>query len=298
MKKVSIILVNYNGEKYNTECINSILSNEYKNIEIIVVDNCSTDNSLELLKRIFKDKITIIESKYNGGFSYANNLGIEYSINNNTDYIMLLNNDTVIKPNAIKIMVDTVEQIDDCVVVPKIKYYDDRNMIWYAGGKIDWKMGNAIHYGLNDTDNSKYNVKKKINFATGCCMILSKSTFDKIGYLDENYFLYFEDVDYSMKINNSKCNIIYEPLAEIYHKVSATTGGKDSSMFIYYITRNRLAFNKKYNDNRIYKMYIILLLIYKFIKWKLMKQKKLNKALILAIDDYKTGITGYRKMSF
>ena len=289
-KKVSIILVNYNGDKYNEECINSILQSNYKNIEIIFIDNCSTDNSVCNVKKLYDNKIKIIINDKNGGFAYGNNIGIKYALDNGADYILLLNNDTVIEKDSITNLVNASIRTNS-VISPKIKYYDNRELIWSAGGFIDWRRGNAVHYGIDELDFGQYDEEKYIEFATGCCILLHKDIISQVGYLSEEYFLYFEDSDYCMKIIESGNKIFYCPSSIIYHKVSASTGGEKSSLFIYYINRNRLLFNMKFNKKlKIFLFYFKLLNIYKILRWIIWGEFELVRALVDSLIDSKNNI--------
>lgn len=291
-EKVAIILVNYNGEKYNEECINSILKSTYKNYEIIVIDNNSTDNSVKLLEEKFNSDIKIIMADSNLGFSGANNLGIKYALNNGFDYVMLLNNDTVIDENMIKIMVDTSS--NSVVVSPKIYYYDDKNILWSAGGRINWSKGLPIQYGINEIDNHESNERKEIEFATGCCILIPIEAIRKVGMMSEDYFLYYEDTDYCVRLIREGFKIIYEPKAVLYHKVSASTGGEKSKMYWYYMTRNRLIFNKKFNKTISYKIYFLLTTTIKLIKYLITRDRIALSGSIDGIVDFFKGMKAKR----
>ncbi|MDU1567701.1 MAG: glycosyltransferase family 2 protein [Clostridium sp.] len=291
-EKVAIILVNYNGKNYNEECINSILKSTYKNYEIIVVDNNSIDNSVELLVEKFDNNIKIITSESNLGFSGANNLGIKYALENEFDYVMLLNNDTVIDKDMIKIMVDS--SFNSVVVSPKIYYYDDKNILWSAGGRINWFKGLSIQYGINEMDNEENNKKKEIEFATGCCILIPIQAIKKVGMMSEDYFLYYEDTDYCVRLIRKGFKIIYEPKAVLYHKVSATTGGEKSKMYWYYMTRNRLIFNKKFNKTISYKIYYLLTMTIKLIRYLVLRDKTALSGSVSGIVDFFKGIEAKR----
>lgn len=290
--KVAIILVNYNGEKYNEECIDSILKSTYKNYEIIVVDNNSSDNSVELLIKKFNDNIKIIKAKSNLGFSGANNLGIKYAIDNNFEYIMLLNNDTVIDDRMVEIMINSSK--NNLIVSPKIYYYDNKEILWSAGGSINWHKGLPIQYGIGETENKENNTRKEIEFATGCCILIPIEAIKKTGMMSEDYFLYYEDTDYCIRLLRNGFKIIYEPNAFLYHKVSASTGGEKSKMYWYYMTRNRLIFNKKFNKNITYKIYFFMTTVIKFIKYFIKRDKIALDGSIKGIVDFFNG-TKYQK---
>ena len=288
--KVAIILVNYNGQQYNEACISSILNSNYNNYEIIVVDNASSDDSINILKEKFNNNIKIIMSDKNLGFSGANNLGIKYALDNEFDYVMLLNNDTVIAENMIKVMIEASS--NNLVVSPKIYYYDNKNVIWSSGGSINWRKGLPIQYGINEIDNNENNKKKSIDFATGCCILIPINIIKKVGSMSEEYFLYYEDTDYCVRIIRNGFEIIYEPKAVMYHKVSASTGGEKSKMYWYYMVRNRLIFNKKFNNKKIYNIYFFLTTSIKLLKYFFISDKVALNGSIDGIIDYYKGIQG------
>lgn len=286
MSKVSIVIVNYNGLEHNEECINSIINSSYENIEIIIVDNQSTDGSVEMIEKLFAGRVIVIKNEENSGFAGGTNIGISYAMNHECDYVLLLNNDTIIDKYMISCMVESSKKNDGCVISPKIYYYEPNNTIWSAGGEIKWNRGYTIQYGMNEIDNGQYDEGKKVTFATGCCMLIPIAVIEKIGLIPEEYFLYFEDTDYCVKMQQAGVEIYYDPNAMMYHKVSATTGGEESEGFVYYYSRNRLYFNKKYNRNRNYIFYIILSWIKKCSIWALSGKIRLIKSLMVAIKDF------------
>lgn len=293
--KIGIILVNYNGLRYNKECIDSIKKSTFKNYKIIVVDNNSTDGSVKKLKEDYHNEIEITETGKNLGFSGANNIGIKKAIEYECTHIMLLNNDTIIDENMLHTMLHT-SVINNAVVCPKIYYYDNRNIIWSAGGTINWKKGLAVQYGIDEEDDIQYDKEKKVEFATGCCVLIPLSAVKKTGMLSEEYFLYYEDTDYSMRLIKAGFDIIYQPKAFMYHRVSASTGGTKSKLLIYYMTRNRLIFNKKYNKhNWMAMMYFYCTFFVKKIIWRIKKEEYIIKTMNDAIKDYKAGNTGQKK---
>jgi GT2 family glycosyltransferase len=286
--KVGIIIVNYNGEKYTNDCIKSVFKSSYQNYLVIVIDNASTDNSVKLLEE-FNNKIVIIKNNENLGFSGANNIGIKYALENECEYVLLLNNDTEIDKELIKNMVDASIKNNNAIISPKIYYYDEPNMIWSAGGGLNWKKGLSFHYGKDEIDKGQYDQQKEIDFATGCCILIHKSVFDKIGFLAEEYFLYFEDTDFCVRAKRAGIKIIYEPSARLWHKVSSTTGGEESLITLYYGNRNRLYFNNKFNKKNklLWLSYFYITRLLKFILWLLKGQMDKIQVVLTAIIDFK-----------
>ena len=246
MPLVYIILVNYNGYEDTIECVKSLKSVSYSNYKIVIVDNASTNNSLTYLKSSLKECI-IIESKENLGFAGGNNLGIDYALNNGSEYVMLLNNDTLVESNFLELMLRKFKENTDIGLVGcKIMYYPKKDVIWYGGGYIDWFKFIAVHHGAKQVDNGQCDKEKEIDFMTGCCMLIKSEIFEKTGNLSDDYFMYFEDADFCMKVKDTGYKIWYNPKAVIYHKVGLSSGGEESLFSIKWGTRNRLIFMKKY----------------------------------------------------
>lgn len=246
---VGIILVNYRGAKDTVECIDSLFKMEYQNFFIVVVDNHSGDDSLDLLyERQKLDDFFIIQMENNEGFSGGNNAGITYALKKGAEYILLLNNDTLVESKCLTQLVRVHQETENCgISIGKIYYEKERNRLWYAGGEINLKTGKVTQRGLGDIDDFKKAAREEVTFATGCCMCIVASLFEEIGLLDEDYFLYQEDAEFCHRVLLGGKKIIYEPSAIIFHKVSASTS-KDKNMSPttqYYMVRNRYIFVKR-----------------------------------------------------
>lgn len=236
--KVAVVLVNYNGKIYINQCLDSIFRQTYTNIAVIVVDNCSTDNSPDMIEKSYPN-VCLIRNNENTGFARGNNIGIEYAIRQGADYILLLNIDTWIDNNMIGYLVQNASS--SIVTVPKI--YCDRRMskIWYAGGEIDYHNGNAYHCAYKD-----FQETRKVSFACGCCALIHTDIFKQIGMFDEKCYLYFEDVDLSFRMLEAGKEIFLVQEAKMWHKIGGTGGRNASLLKNYYMIRNRLYFIKKH----------------------------------------------------
>lgn len=291
-EKISVILVNYNGMSFNDACIQSILKSSIRDsLEIIVVDNASTDGSLEALQKVWGDqeKVHIIALDDNYGFAKANNIGIRWAMEQGYSTYVLLNNDTDIQE-------DTLERLLKCsqehkaLVVPKVLYADRPGVIWYAGGKLTPVIWKPVHRGLNRKDTGQYDREEKCDFANGCCLLMTKEVIEKIGYLDERFFLYYEDTEYSLRARAAGVEIWYCGQAVVYHKVNGSTRGNEKAANAYYITRNWLLCNEKSMNTlqfQIFKAYFILNRITWMIIWEVQGKKYMNKGVIAGICDYK-----------
>lgn len=268
MSKTAIVLLNYNSSDETIECVKS-LRNTLNNTKakIIVVDNHSKEPEIEKLEDFLQanksdsENIYLIKNKSNSGFSGGNNVGIEYALKNNFDYVLILNNDTIVSDGFLGILTKELDaDKSNGIVVPKIyfakghEFHQERykkedlgKVIWYAGGKIDWSTVNGFHIGVDEVDNdSKYNTVVETDYATGACMLIKTELFKQIGMFDEKYFLYYEDSDLSMRFKSKGFSIKVVPQAVIWHKNAGSTGGSGSDLQDYYISRNRMMFGMKY----------------------------------------------------
>lgn len=243
---VSVILVNYNGFQDTIECVESINNSNNREFRVIVVDNFSTDNSVVILREQQKRLgFILIEAKENNGFSAGNNLGIRKALELGTDYIWLLNNDTIIDSSAIDNLLTGFDQCSSCgVTIGKILYEKQRDMIWYAGGSLNKKTARVQHWHYRESNTKNAGKTQDVTFATGCCIFMKADIINCVGFMDEDYFLYEEDADYSARIIDKGYRIKYIPQAVIYHKVGASTG-EASPLSQYYSVRNKYRFIHK-----------------------------------------------------
>ena len=246
-KKVSIILVNYKNYKDTIKCLDSLKKVMYQNLSIIVVDNNSKDDSFEILKEYEDDRIIVMESGFNGGFAFGNNFGIRKALENDSDYVLLLNNDTVVDSDFLMPLLQVAENDKHVgIVTSRIMFYPDTDRIWYAGGKVDWNNLRAIHCGLGEKISEKFSQKSTVDFASGCCMLIPKNTIKEVGLLPEEYFMYYEDMDYCIMVADKGLKIEYVPESVIYHCVSSSSGGDGSPFTVEWQARARRIFWKKY----------------------------------------------------
>lgn len=255
--KVAAVVLNFNGIKNTLDCVESLKKQTLNAIDfqIIVVDNCSQDDSVKTLKSI--QGIKLIENDKNLGYAGGMNVGIKYAMKNNFDKVVLLNNDIYADKAFLTNIVNASKKAD--IVAPKIYFApghefhrrryrkeDLGKVIWFAGSRIDWQNIIGYHVGVDGVDKGQFNRSGEIDFASGACMLISKEVFEQIGYFDEKYFLYLEDMDFCFRAKLAGFKIVFEPRAVIWHKNAQSTGGSGSALQDYYITRNRLLFAFKF----------------------------------------------------
>lgn len=293
---ICVVLVNYNGKEYNQACIDSILKSTCgSQIQIVVVDNASTDGSVGELERLYADSgsIHLICLDQNYGFSRANNEGIRWALGKHCQYIILLNNDTEIEPWAIEKMIELQKRTGH-IIVPKILYAGQRNRIWCAGGELSGILKKAKHRGAGETDRGQFDREDRCNFANGCCMLLTGRIVEKLGVLDERFFLYYEDTEYSMRAGKNGIGISYCGQAVVYHKVNGSTGGNQNPSNVYYITRNWLMCNQMYMKLRfvLFCFYFMLNRVCWAFIWILQGRPDMVKAMWAGIKDFKNRKSG------
>lgn len=261
--KVVIILVNYNGFDDTLECIRSLQNISYDNYQIVVVDNASTEKPSDNQKIFLIENSVFIESKINCGFSGGNNIGIEYARKNGAKYVLLLNNDTIVEPDFLNVLVDVAEHKTSVGIVGgKIRFFNEPNKLWFGGGAFDRKTCSCVHVGCNTIDTQNDYKIKEITFMTGCLMLIPLKVIENVGRLDDSYFLYAEDTDYCCRVIDAGYKIYYVNTAVIYHKINASTG-RINNIITYYIVRNNLKLIQKYGYTKI-KIYISF-------TWKIVK---------------------------
>ncbi|MGI5826715.1 MAG: glycosyltransferase family 2 protein, partial [Patescibacteria group bacterium] len=249
--------------KMTLNCLESISKVRIKDfdLEVVVVDNGSTDGSVREIQnskfKIQNDKFKfkIIENKENLGFVGGNNVGIEYALKNGADYVCLLNNDTRADPDfLIQLFKVAEEDPQNGVVGGKIYFekgyefhkdrYDKKDLgkvIWYAGGVVDWQNVYGSHRGVDEVDQGQFDSLCETGFVTGCLMFIRNEVFEKIGLIDERYYLYNEDNDFSQKAKKAGFKLMYSPKAIIWH-INAGSSSSGSNLQEYFMTRNRLLF--------------------------------------------------------
>lgn len=261
MKKqpsVHIILLNWNEEKFTSACIESLKKINYLNFKIILVDNGSKKESILKLRKKYEKEVIFIQNKTNLGFTGGNNVGIRKALSLGAEYILLLNNDTEVEQDFLSKLVDSIEKDKSIGVIgPKINYMDKKELIWSIGGKINKFTGNNKLLMNKKLDKTSDKGIIDVGYVSGCAILVPSRIFIKIGLLDENYFIYNEEVDFCLRVAQ-KLNLrsVCRLDSKIYHKVSLTNK-KYSGFAEYYLTRNRPYFVKKHNSKIVYFFYLI-----------------------------------------
>jgi len=260
---ICLIIVNWNNYKDTIACLESVFESSLKN-NIVVIDNGSDDSSVQKISQWANEKkikyrlisryhetnisigandviLTLISLNENRGFAAANNEGIRFAVRQNENFVLLLNNDTIIEKDLFMKLSKTVQDVKNVGIIGcKIKHFKPADRIWFSGGRIDFIRGSFYHHEDDCRE------ERDTDFVTGCLMLIPTDIFKAVGYFDERYFLNVEDVDFSYRVKEAGFRLVINCNAEIYHKVSSSIGGLHSARNQYYFHRNRLIYFNKH----------------------------------------------------
>ncbi len=256
---ISIITINFNNVSVTLDLLLSIRECNYNNLEVIVVDNGSDLNPIEMIQRNFPE-VLAIRSNENLGFSGGNNLGLNHATG---ELFFFVNNDTLFEENVISELIKPFYENENIAIIsPKVIYYQTPNIIQYAGATmINSLTGRNRIIGQGENDNAELFKSDYTYFAHGAAMIIRKSLIKDIGVFPEVFFLYYEELDYSIRIRNAGYKIYFNSKAVIYHRVSHTVG-EDSSLKVYYMTRNRIMFMQRNFSSTRFTIFLLFFILF------------------------------------
>ena len=250
MKKpvITVLIVTYNSAEYIGKCLKSVLSNidSRFDINVIVADNASKDSSVDIVTKEFKS-VQVVKNNDNLGFSGGINSALSAALEGNSEYFFILNPDTVLRSNTISKLFIHRDEAE--ILSPKIYFTDKPKVLWYAGGKIDWQNCYGKHIGVDEKDLGQYDQIRDLDYATGCSELIHRKVFESIGLMEEKYFLYMEDMDFSLRAKKNGFKIKFIPDSILYHH-NAKSSGVGSQVQDYFFTRNRMYFALRYASFR------------------------------------------------
>jgi GT2 family glycosyltransferase len=273
-KKTGIVTVLYKSETVLDDFFRTLNEQSYKNIILYVINNKSPDNSLNKSKKLAKSvwfETKFIENDDNYGVAKGNNQGIEAALKDGCDFVLLSNNDVVLKPDTIEKLYTGLVKNNADMVVPKIYFYGT-NLLWMAGGKFTWYNGSNKHFGYKKEDKGQFDKCKKIDYAPTCFMLIKSGVFETVEMMDEKFFVYYDDTDFVYRVMKKGQRLFYVYNSILEHKESTSTGIK-SDFKLYYSFRNRIYFAKKHR--RFFYIFFIENLVFHFLIrfFKMIKNK-------------------------
>lgn len=294
--KVSIIILHLNDQSALRACLRSCQSIQYGNYEIIVIENgSSVPLDLDELKGLSGHVSQIIKSPVNVGYAKGNNLGIRTALDHGSDYVMLLNDDTEVAPNFLAVLVRVGNENDYVGALgPCIYYFDEPKRVWFAGARLDYHTCQVADAQYGRVKQEGQPTVFASDWLTGCCMLMKKQAIDMVGLLDERFFIYWEDVDWGLRLHASGLRNVVVPSANIWHKISVTMGGADSPRKVYHKTRSHLLLAHLRAPRS---LPILLKGLLRDIAWLLVKSSDRERfrkvhAYLAAMKDYAHGRTG------
>lgn len=298
--RIGIILVHLNSYGHTSLCLRTLRNITYKNVEVIVVDNGSSDGTGEVVRKEFPE-VTHIRNEENEGFTGGNNTGIEHAIRNGSKHVLLLNNDTIVTPSFLEPLVERLESNLDSIgaVSGKIYYYPPTvggrdKIIWCAGTFQKWHMG-YHHYGESEVDVGQFDEAREIVYASGCLMLINGNVIRKIGGLSKEYFIYWEESDWCLRAKELGYASWYEPRSVIYHNFHSAMKGKETPFYMYMQYRNAFIYAKRHFHGLKRLQFLLLFPIHLLNRWRVLLMAgnaKGAKAIFQGIVDYFKGNTG------
>ncbi len=291
---VGIVVVNYNGAAFVQRFAESLAAVDYGSRHVVIVDNGSSDGSDAALQQLLPDAV-LLRASENGGTAGGNNLGIRYCLDHGFDWVLILNNDTVLTPDFLSKLIAFSDKRS--IAIPKILYYDDPRLISTHAGGFDWHFGlfrNTFH---GKPDGPATNRVRDLQTASFCCALVPSDAFREAGLLDEGFFMYYEETDWLRRALAAGFRLRYDPDAVVYHMESASSGGGWMTPFKhYYATRNRLYLVRKNSSSRLwfaaFTAYFLSTRLAYLIRYAFKRNWRMAKALALGVLDYYRGRMG------
>ncbi len=246
---VAMIVLTWNQRDLTLDCLASLAKMHYPAdcLELIVSDNGSSDGTAQAIRERYP-QVTVIENGENLGFVEGNNVGVRYALDHGADYVMLLNNDTVVDAAMLTALLEVAESDQEIGIVgPKMLYFDPPDVIWCAGNSIDWDQGGLIRLQADQRDTEEADERpREVDYVTGCGICLRREVVEQVGMLDPRFFIYYEESDWCLRAHRAGWRVLYVPQACLWHKVSAAMGTA-SPATDYYMARNVLLFITKHH---------------------------------------------------
>jgi GT2 family glycosyltransferase len=246
---VYVVMLNWNSYKFNAECIRSFQSSTLKPERIVVVDNGSTDGSIERLEAEFDEELVhIVRNAKNEGFARGMNTGIRCALSLGAELVFSVNNDTVVDPDCLRLLTKAIIS-EPCAGIagPAILFHNSPERIWQAGGYFKKLRAGVTVPGKGRTIQELAPSVTRVSFLTGCAVLIRREVFEKIGYLDTSYFFYSEDLDFDLRVLAGGFTLLFVPSAKVWHKIDEVAKDRTSPYVLYHLARSSImVFRKRF----------------------------------------------------
>lgn len=239
---VTVIVLSWNRCAQLLECLASLARLDYPARRVVVVDNASTDGSPAAIRARYAD-VELIANTSNLGFAAGNNIGLKEARRAGSDYAWLLNDDVEVAPDSLRCLVEAAAAEPRAAIVgPTVYFADRRDVVWSAGGAIDWRRGRTSMIGLGEQERGQFgHAARRVDFVTGCGLLVRLSVVEQLGALDERFFAYYEETEWCVRMTRAGHLVLHVPAARIWHALQPAARAA-SPLVHYYMTRNRLLF--------------------------------------------------------
>lgn len=255
MAKVGLVTITYNSGDVLPQFLDCVWKQSHEKLLLYVVDNASSDSTLSILDNSSDSRLHVIKNDKNFGVAKANNQGIKKAISDGCNQLLIINNDVEFEVTLIEKLLNAQKESNCSLVSPKMMYFDDSKHIWYAGSWFNKGKGYLpLHRGMRELDNGQYDKIIEVEYAPTCCLLAKKEVFVDVGFMNEKYFVYFDDTDFSYRVwKDGRHKMYYYPYVDFFHKVGSLTKSfnKEDEMvyrgdfFIKQNTRNHVFFLKQ-----------------------------------------------------
>jgi GT2 family glycosyltransferase len=292
--QVTAVILNTNRKDDTLVCLESLECNTYPRLAMIVLDNASTDGSVDAIRERFP-KAEILPIEENKGYAGNNNIGIQAALDRGADWVLVLNEDTILDPLAVSKLVEYGETNPKAGILgPLVHHYNDPEVIQSAGGKMDQRM-NAYHLGENELDHGQYKEPLPVDWVSGCAIMVRRQVIEQAGLLDERFYYYWEETEWCLRARENGWQIYMVPAAKLWHK-GVQIDYKPSPSVTYYYIRNHLLLQAKHHAPIMIRLVLWFALMKRLVSWTVKPRwrdkAEHRNALVRAMLDYIRGCWG------
>ncbi len=237
---VVVIVLNWCAESDTAACLESLRASTYQKLTVLLMDNASPDGSGERLHARFPE-LPYLQTGENLGYAGGNNRGFDWALAHGADYVMVLNDDTVVSADCVERLVAAAAESAAAVAVPQIFYFDEPEVVWYAGGTLSVGRGMGYHLRENQP-RDRSQERRAITFVCGCCFLIRSDVLRAVGGFEESFFAYVEDLELSLRLQRSGHTAVYDPTAHVLHRIQR--GAPETPFQLRQRDRNRRAMSR------------------------------------------------------